>query len=314
MRVYKRVSKKASWTDEQLRTALNEVKQGKSKRRAAKEYGIPESTIRDNLRRGVPDIDGNIKRKLGRKPIFTKQQETEMKIFLINQSNKFYGLKLEEFRRMVFDYAEANQIPNNFNKSDKTAGRCFYESFLQRNKDISLRQPEATSLNRIEAFNKAEVMLFFSNLESVYERYNFEAHRIFNVDETGITTVQKPGRIMAPKGQKQVGAATSWERGKNNFKIIYAIDSTQSLENDKENNVLSSTAITEDVEQLMDGSTFDKENAVCLLCSEFGKNNEMWYRCVQCGAWAHAACTDAETAEDYICDFCQLFYKTKSLQ
>jgi hypothetical protein len=35
------------------------------------------------------------------------------------------------------------------------------------------------------------------------------------MDETGISTVQDPGKIIAPKGQKCVGSVTSWERGKN---------------------------------------------------------------------------------------------------
>lgn len=36
---------------------------------------------------------------------------------------------------------------------------------------------------------------------------------IFSVDETGISNVQRNSRILAPKGQKQVGMATSGERG-----------------------------------------------------------------------------------------------------
>lgn len=42
---------------------------------------------------------------------------------------------------------------------------------------------------------------------------NYPAHRIFNVDETGFTTVQsKSSKILALKGKKQVGAITSAER------------------------------------------------------------------------------------------------------
>ena len=37
---------------------------------------------------------------------------------------------------------------------------------------------------------------------------------IYNVDETGITCVQKPGKVIAKKGTKQVGRITSAERGK----------------------------------------------------------------------------------------------------
>ncbi|XP_043470546.1 MFS-type transporter clz9-like isoform X1 [Leptopilina heterotoma] len=35
------------------------------------------------------------------------------------------------------------------------------------------------------------------------------------MDESGFSTVHNPGKIIAPKGQKRVGAVTSWERGKN---------------------------------------------------------------------------------------------------
>jgi hypothetical protein len=43
----------------------------------------------------------------------------------------------------------------------------------------------------------------------------FPAASIHNVDEIDISSVQKPGRILGSKGQKQVGAAISWERGQN---------------------------------------------------------------------------------------------------
>jgi hypothetical protein len=36
---------------------------------------------------------------------------------------------------------------------------------------------------------------------------------IYNVDETGISTVQKPNKVIAKKGKKQVGSITSQERG-----------------------------------------------------------------------------------------------------
>jgi len=44
-------------------------------------------------------------------------------------------------------------------------------------------------------------------------KYKFEAHQIFNLDETGITTVQNPSKVVAQKGKKQIGAITSAERG-----------------------------------------------------------------------------------------------------
>lgn len=60
-----------------------------------------------------------------------------------------------------------------------------------------------------------EINRFFENLEAVMLKYKFEAENVYNADETGVTTVQKTEKIIAPKGQKRVGAVTSWERGKN---------------------------------------------------------------------------------------------------
>ena len=36
---------------------------------------------------------------------------------------------------------------------------------------------------------------------------------IYNLDETGVTTVQKPGKVVSVIGKKQVGATASQERG-----------------------------------------------------------------------------------------------------
>lgn len=40
----------------------------------------------------------------------------------------------------------------------------------------------------------------------------FEAKSIYNVHKTGITLVEKPNKVFAKKGTKQVGALTCVER------------------------------------------------------------------------------------------------------
>lgn len=46
---------------------------------------------------------------------------------------------------------------------------------------------------------------FFTNLEEVMARYKFEPQSVWNMDETGITTVHKPNKVVARRGYKQVG-------------------------------------------------------------------------------------------------------------
>lgn len=209
---YQRKTNRSSWSDEDMRRAVKAVEKGThSIRQAAKSHGVPYATLCDRLKNRYP----NKKVKLGRKPVFTEKQETELATYVLKLTNMFYGLTPSSIKQIAFEYAVANKIRHNFNPEKKTCGKDWLRGFLLRNPQISLRRPEPTSLNRVLAFNRQDVNLFYDNLEEVVEKYKFEPHRIFNVDETGISGVHKPSRILAQKGRKQVGAITSGERGQN---------------------------------------------------------------------------------------------------
>ena len=207
VRSRERTTQKAKWSEEDLKKAIEAVRSGISKKKAAGNFGIPRSTLRDRLK-----AEDNT--SLGRKPVFSAEQEQQIANHVVLLAKIFYGITTTELRRLVFDLAEKNGIKHDFNKPSKMAGVDWLRGFLSRHK-ISLRKPEATSLSRATAFNKEDVDLFYKNLETVMTKFKFSPSRIYNMDETGISTVQKPGKILAPQGQKQVGGITSWERGKN---------------------------------------------------------------------------------------------------
>lgn len=212
--------KKKLWNPENLKAALEAIRSGSKIKTAARNFSIPESTIRDRLKLGE-----NYDPPMGRKATFTKEEEKEMVSFITVMAKKFYGITQQQLRKLAYDFAVAKNIKNIFSSEKRMAGKCWVYSFLKRNPGISLRLPEPTSLNRVLGFNKSEIAIFFTNLETLMTKHNFPANRIFNVDETGISNVQKPGKIYAPTGLKQVGKATSAERGQN-VTVVCALSAT----------------------------------------------------------------------------------------
>ena len=83
----------------------------------------------------------------------------------------------------------------------KKSAPDWLESFLKRHPDLSIRQPESTSLARATGFNKVQVDRIFQLLRKIISDCNIAPDKIFNMDETGISTVQKSSKIVAQKSE-----------------------------------------------------------------------------------------------------------------
>jgi hypothetical protein len=64
-----------------------------------------------------------------------------------------------------------------------------------------------------------------------------------------------------------------------------------------------------DESQLCDDDELDdvditEDSELCLVCGEFGQDNEIWYRCVICSKWAHEDCSGWDSPVGYTCDMC----------
>ena len=175
---------------------------------------MPRSTLCDYVRSNWDPFQAT-QSKLGRKPIIPPALEEKLVEYLLLIERKYFGCTREDVRRLAFQLAVWNKIPNPFSIAKEAAGKDWFKRFMKRHSDkLSLRQPTGTSTARVTGFNKEQVGIFFDLYEKELAAHDYPPSRIFNVDETGVTVVQKKQpKILALKGKRQIGALTAAERG-----------------------------------------------------------------------------------------------------
>ncbi len=164
---------------------------------AAKQYEIAKSTLHGYVTRLRNTGDESVVRfapNYSCRQVFSQHEESLLVDYLITASKLHHGLSMIDTRSLAFEFAQANNItvPGNWILEQK-AGKDWLSGFMRRHTSLSLRSPQATSLSRATSFNEKNVADFFDNLFDVCQRYHFQPHQIFNVDETGVQTVHSPG-------------------------------------------------------------------------------------------------------------------------
>ncbi|XP_022818636.1 uncharacterized protein LOC111351098 [Spodoptera litura] len=215
MRNYKRKTARGSTSQEVFELAAEEIITNNRKfRDVAAEYDICHVTLYKYVKKKKEGITVDVGYKKNRL-VFNLDQEKMIADYLVKCSNIYFGLLPDDVKKLAYELAIAykiDNIPESW-KRDGKAGKDWYAGFMKRNASLSIRSPEATSLSRATSFNRTNVHSFFEKYREVLQRYNISPSRIWNVDETGVTTVQKPKKVVAQRGSKQVGAVTSAERG-----------------------------------------------------------------------------------------------------
>ena len=220
MRIYVRKTERASAPKDVYELAAAQVLEGKSCRSAAKEFGLCHVSLMRFIRKQTKfSASGDASDAprigyVGPRTVLERGVETGLAEYALNVSRLYYGMTPRDLRQLAFQFCVANtiEVPDIW-KENESAGCDWLSGFLRRNPNLSIRTPEATSLARATAFNRHSVAQFFSNLRTVMRRCEFPPEAIYNMDETGVTTVQRPTKIVAEKGVKQIGKMTSGERG-----------------------------------------------------------------------------------------------------
>ena len=192
------------------------VNDGKSIRFVSQALNVPHSTLHryvENAKNsGVENI--RLSPNYANARVFSDTEEQELENYLLLASKHHHGLTTVATKELAYQYAVKNNkdVPQSWKTAGK-AGVDWLFGFMKRHHRLSIRKPEATSLSRATSFNRKNVGDFFENVEQVMKKYSFEAGNIYNCDETGITTVHAPPKVIADRTAKQVGRVTSAERG-----------------------------------------------------------------------------------------------------
>lgn len=220
--------------EENMRKAIREYRESsqKSFRKVAVKYGVKKSTLQarvikietasKNEAGGVDDsLHSSSGLKLGYRrnkysvnQIFSDEEETILAEYAVEAVRLNFGVTIAEFRKLTYRFAVS--LKKSISKKwieDGKASEAWYKSFMHRHPRLSLRTPENTSVARIRALNKENLNMFFNNYVDVIAKHGFVANDIYNFDETSLPTVLSSPKVIAPKGQKQIGQATSAERG-----------------------------------------------------------------------------------------------------
>ncbi|XP_051244566.1 uncharacterized protein LOC127356649 [Dicentrarchus labrax] len=218
-RVYKRKTSRGAAADV-LERATSEVREGKSVRAAAKDARIDRMTLKRFIdqKENVPLKKTGYDGVTEAKRILSDGMESELAKHIKNLADQFHGLTTLKCRELAYEFAKRNNIPvpDSWSREER-AGVDWLELFKNR-QHLSCRTPEATT-------QQHNVTVFFDQLASLMERYKFPPNRIYKMDETGVTTVQKPKHIVTQTGKKQVGAVTCGERGEL-VTVVSAVNAT----------------------------------------------------------------------------------------
>ena len=187
---------------------------GKSIRSTSKEKGISKSVLARYIEKYKTDPNCRLTPNYTHSQVFTAEQEESLEEYLLTSSKLFHGLTPQKTRQLAFQIALicGLKIPDTW-ESNHIAGEVWLSGFLARHPNLAIRSPEANSLARAAVFNKPKIAPFFDILDGIVTKHNIIGRNTLNLDESGISRIQKIPKAISQKGSKQFAQVTSAERG-----------------------------------------------------------------------------------------------------
>lgn len=203
-------SKYRKYSQQQLQEAVRLVRnEGNTIYKAAKEADVPWSSLKRYLENEEDSV-----RKMGRPYALSCDLELRLYNYIIEMQELGFGLTVYQIRKYAYDLAEVAGRENFLPSTNRIASKWWWNSFKSRY-NLCLRVPENLSAYRASMANELMMKDFFTKLDDILTKLNIKdkPNLIWNCDETGLSYVVKPSKVVTVIGKKYVYKRSYAERG-----------------------------------------------------------------------------------------------------
>lgn len=189
------------YSNDDLEKGLEAVRGGISIGKAAKEFGIPKSTLHAKTTGKVPEIA-----KKGPPTVLTSEEENRLKKWILDKARLGFPMHPDKVKNAV--QRVLKQVPRKNRFTDDRPGDKWLQLFLARNKEITVKQSEVISKGRASV-TEEKLRDWFRGVRKHVEEIGAESvltrpESIFNGDETGVQLCPKTGKLLWRTGEKDL--------------------------------------------------------------------------------------------------------------
>jgi hypothetical protein len=166
--------------------------------KAAKVYGVPETTLRQ---RALGRVDPE-KSSSGVSPVLSLDEEAVFVDHLKVMASFGYGYTRAEVVNMASEYAfSLGKRDRNHPFSIK-----WFKGFMKRWPDLSVTKPRSLSAARAKSTSEDVVSSYFKELDTILKKYDLsdKPQCIYNIDEKGLQTEHRPPCIVGVSIQQHL--------------------------------------------------------------------------------------------------------------
>ncbi|MEL7308218.1 MAG: hypothetical protein AAGK05_10365 [Pseudomonadota bacterium] len=173
VRNYKRKTER-KYSDHDLQAAVDKVCDGESLTTIARQYGIPPSSLSDN-------VHGRSKKNRGGQTVLSQKEEENIATALVYAAQYGWPQDRKDLAKMVGQYCILLKRKTPWNE-EKGPGIDFIQGFEKRwEKTLSKRKTETLTTARKKAMSEDVIDDFFSMLSSIYDQHGLHDKRKISI-------------------------------------------------------------------------------------------------------------------------------------